>query len=212
MRDFFRGVAVVFHPLFMPVYGALIAMYSVAYIYFAIDPRIKTFLLILLAVNVVAPAISLGTMISRRIVSDVQVSDTKQRYIPFLLMLFYYGASYLLLRMKLGLGYLPNEIYSMFLGVIGSLIALLVISLRFKISVHALGVAGVLGSISAMAHKYQFYQPYNEFFWISLLSVVLGLVGASRIFTGNHTLKEIFWGSILGFLVNYLVVFKEVVI
>ncbi|MEJ6796408.1 MAG: phosphatase PAP2 family protein [Flavobacteriales bacterium] len=210
MKDFFRVVAVVFHPLFMPLYGTLIAMYYVGYIYFAIDPKIKDFLLIVMAVNVFAPAISLGTMVSRKIISDIQVSKRKERYIPFLLMLFYFGVTYVLLRCKLGSGYLPSDIYSMFCGVICSLVIALVVSFKFKISIHTLAASGVLGAICAFSHMYQFNDTFNEYFWISLLVGVLGLVGASRIYTGHHTLMEVLVGSLVGFLVNYLMVFNEV--
>ncbi|MEJ6680516.1 MAG: phosphatase PAP2 family protein [Flavobacteriales bacterium] len=206
MKDFFRVVAVVFHPLFMPVYVTLIAMYYVDYIYFAIDPKTKDFLLVVMAVNVFAPAMSLGTMVSRKIISDIQVSIRKERYIPFLLMLFYFCVTYLLLRCKLGSGYLPSVIYSMFCGVICSLVIALLVSFRFKISIHTLGASGVLGAICAFSHMYQFNATFNEYFWISLLAGVLGLVGASRIYTGHHTLIEVLVGSSVGFLINYLVV------
>lgn len=210
MKDFLRVVAVVFHPLFMPLYGGLIAMFFVGYIYFAIDPKIKDFLLIVMAVNIVAPAISLGTMVSRKIITDIQISDKRERFIPFLLMLFYYGVTYMLLRYKLGSGYLPADMYSMFFGVICSLVIALIVSPKFKISIHTLGASGVLGATCAFSHMYQFNDTFNEYFWISVLAGILGLVGASRIYTGHHTLKEVLLGSLVGFFVNYLTVYNEV--
>ncbi len=210
MKDFLRFIAVIFHPLFMPFYGALIALYFVGYINFAIDAKIKSFLLIVLAVNVVAPAISLGTMISRKIISDIQVSDKKERFIPFLLMLFYYGVTYLLLRYKLGSSYIPDDLYSMLCGIIISLSIALVISFRFKISIHTLAASGVLGAVVAFSHMYQFNANYGEYFWISILSLVLGVVGTSRIYTGHHSLSEVIVGGVVGFIINYSMVYYEI--
>jgi len=206
MKGFLKAVAVVFHPLFMPLYGALIALYSVSYISFSVDPRIKTFILLLLAVNIVAPAISMGTLLSRRIISDIQVSARSERTAPFLLVLFYYIVSYLMMKWKLGTGYLPDEIYCLFMGVIISLFLALIISKRFKISIHTLAVSGVLGGTVALSHTYEFNSTYNEHFWISIIAFIMGLVGASRIYTGHHRLVEVLSGMALGFLVNYLVI------
>ncbi len=212
MKSFFKAIAFIFHPLFMPIFGALIVMYSVSYFHFSIDPRIKTFLLILMSVIIVGPAISLGVMISKKMISDVQINDRKERFAPFFLMIFWYAMAYYLLRSKLGEGYLPDEIYSMFLGVIISLIVVMIISFRFKISIHTLGVSGILGTVTALARGYSFYKPFDELFWIYLLILILGFVGASRVYTKNHTISEVFFGGLVGFTVNYFLVSNVFVI
>jgi len=144
MKDFNRVVAFLFHPLFMPLYGGLIVMYFVTYFDFAINPWIKGFIYMVLALNVLAPAVSLGTMVSRKVVSDVQVSNRTERFIPLVLTLIYYAVSYALIRVKLKSIYIPEEIYSTLLGIMSSLIIALMVTSKYKISLHAIGISGVL--------------------------------------------------------------------
>ncbi len=181
-------------------------MYFVGYIYFALDASIKNFLVIIMLINVVAPAISLGTMISRKMISDLEISQRSERLVPFLLMVFYYGMTYGLLRFKVGVIAIPTDIYSLFTGIIISVLAAIVINTKFKISIHAIGAGGLLGGISALAHIYQFHAVYDEVFWLITSALVLGLVGTARIYAGKHTLWEVVSGSVIGFGINYMTV------
>ncbi len=185
---------------------ACIVLNFVTYFQFAIDPWVKGFLYIVLVLNVLASVVSLGTMVSRKVVSDVDVTERKERFLPVILTLIYYSASYTLLRFKLVNIYIPNEMYSMLLGVLVSLILALVITSKFKISLHAVGISGVVGVLAGLGGTYEFDQVYSGLFWITASIATFGLIGFSRITTGHHSVYEIISGGLLGFLVNYWLV------
>ena len=206
MKGLSRSIAFVFHPLFMPLYAALIVMYFITYFEFAINPWIKGFLLIVITLNILAPAISMGTMVRKKVISDIQVIHRRERFIPLMLICVYYTVSYILLRYKLQSVYIPDEMYSMLLGVILSILAAILITSRVKVSIHAIGVSGVLGTLVALGGSYHFDINFSELFWVNVLILILGLVGYSRISTGHHTLFEFILGGLVGFGINYFLV------
>ncbi|MFK7756386.1 MAG: hypothetical protein AB8B53_05575 [Flavobacteriales bacterium] len=208
MRTFSRAVAIVFHPLFMPLYLAVIVMNFVTYFQFSIDPWIKGFLYFVLVMIVLLSSVSMGAMVRKHVVSDLDVTHRNQRFIPISLILMYYVAAYISLRYKLSNIYIPDEIYSMLLGVVFSLVIALFITRSYKLSLHALGISGVVGVVVALAENYQFHAIYSELFWITLCVAAFGLIGFSRLYLKHHSFYEYLTGAVLGFLVNYWLVSK----
>ena len=160
----------------------------------------------------------------RNMISNFQISDRRERSLPIILVIFFYIFIYSLLKYRHAEFMLPDEIYGMFMGVIISLAGAFVISFVFKLSIHMLGICGILGVVMALSMNYDFnhhvenywwinglglFIDVNQlsvsFLWISGLAICAGLVGSSRIYTGNHTFTEIVTGGALGFLINYIV-------
>lgn len=206
MKGFLRAVALVFHPLFMPLYAAFIVLNFVPEIGGYMFPSARDFVYTVLALNVIAPIITIGNMVRKKVVSDVQISHRKERYLPLMFTLICYSLSYALVRYKLQSIYIPEELFSMLIGIIVSLALGLWITTFFKISLHGMGVSGVLGTVTALAVTYHFDGRFSEIFWVNLIIGVFGLVGFSRISTGHHTASEVLLGGFLGFSVNYIVV------
>lgn len=200
-----RAVAVIFHPLFMPLFSAWFFMTQIPYFKFAIPEVAKSQVYLILIVLVVFQVISFGIMKGHKIISDYQVNDHKQRGTPIIMVLLYYVLAYFLFKSKQSTIMLPLEIYDMLLGVIISLIVAFIISKWYKMSLHMLGVCGTVGVITGLSMQYEFDHSFHPLFWVYLMIGIAGLVGASRIYTGNHSFSEIVSGGIVGFMINYLI-------
>ena len=80
-----RIVSVVFHPLFMPVYGLAIIFTAptvLAYLPLAVK---KLLFLIVLTNNVLVPTALLPFLINRGVISSYSISDRRERIIPLVM-------------------------------------------------------------------------------------------------------------------------------
>ena len=100
MNSFAKVVSFVLHPLWMPLVTFLLL--------YVLDPYLGLhfehfkLILLLLLTCILAPGLSLLVMVKMKLVSDIEVSNKEERYIPFALVIFYYILTYGLLRFQHG--------------------------------------------------------------------------------------------------------------
>ncbi|MEQ9231724.1 MAG: phosphatase PAP2 family protein, partial [Cyclobacteriaceae bacterium] len=76
-------------------------------------------------------------------------------------------------------------------------------NLKFKISIHAAAIWAVAGNTAALCNKFLL----NDMIALTYTIVVIaGLVGTSRLYLGYHQPKEVWAGSVFGFLFSYAAV------
>jgi len=206
MNSVAKAIAVIFHPIFMPLISAWLIVSQFSYFTFAIPDDLKSLLYSILFIMIVFQILCLGIMRKHNIISDLQINDKSERGAPIIVVLLFYVFTFGLFKYRQSEFSFPQEIYNMILGVIVSLVAAYVISKWYKISIHMIAVCGTLGVIVAISMKQNATHSIDPLFWVYVMALICGLVGSSRMFTGNHTFPEIVSGSIVGFLINYLIV------
>ena len=127
--QFSKFLSLIFHPLGMPMVIYLLVRWIDPY--YIAPAEADYFVFLLLGINIVAPAASILIMIKFKMVSSIDLHDRKERWAPYLLVIFYYILSYVLLR-YLGPS-LPTEVFSFILSVIVSLLLSLGINFFWKI-------------------------------------------------------------------------------
>jgi hypothetical protein len=185
-----RITSILFHPLLIPTIGFLLLFNSG--LYFTLIPlgMKKMVLLIVLLSTCIFPALSIGFLgLSSKF--DLSMSKNTDRIIPLIFSSIFYYSGYLILRR------LPIfPIYSFFL--VASIlvqIALLLISLRWKISTHSAAIGGLLGGFLALSFLFQ----ENPLLILIALVIISGMVGTSRLILEKHTNEQIYSGFLLGF-------------
>lgn len=200
MKTVFTGISVIFHPIFMPLFGLYLALNADAYLYFQMYPSKAFITYIIVGLStIVFPLISILLLFRSGLISDVQISERKERLRPFISTLIYYLLGYYLLRR----GLLPAAVYSMFIGAIISLTLIILISLKWKISAHAAGVFGVLGILSGLYMLYGTIQSIPIAFTLILGSIIM----SARIYSGSHTPAQVYTGALLGFCSCFIPVY-----
>jgi hypothetical protein len=167
-----------------------------------IDPFFMTgtvldhFVLLLLFINAVAPAVSMMIMARYGMISDLHLKNRTERSAPYLLVIFYYSISLLLLWWKdPGLpGFIPN----FFGAIILSLAAALLINLRWKISMHMIAQGGALGAFIALRADV----PRGMTFVVVGALLVAGIVGFARLHLNAHSHSQIYAGYFAGLVIN----------
>ena len=180
---------VLLHPLFMPLAGILILLFSGSYV--ALLPLAARKLIILLFVSgtLLLPALMIPLAYFR---GDVLLQKQNERNIPLTLTLIFYLLTYFLFRKVPVYGFM----HSFMLGTLVSVFMALVINLRWKISLHMIG----LGGLTAFLLMITLTRQINLFPWLLLSVLASGIAGTSRLYLEAHSPAQIYSGFILGSL------------
>jgi hypothetical protein len=194
----------VFHPIWMPL-----ITFGLAYL---VDPwlipnkPVFNFIGLILIINAIAPLVSIFIMMRRGMISDVEIKNRNERTRPYLIILFYFILTYWLLRNR----QVPVDpaVFSMFLGVILSVICAMIINRFWKISAHMLAIGGLVGVMLGLAREIPTGMP----FIIGGLFFIAGGIGFSRIYLEAHTHNQVYAGFTLGLMLNFALVNYELVV
>lgn len=121
------------------------------------------------------------------------MKDRKDRYIPIIITFFLFVFCFYLIR-RIDI---PNMFYSFMLGVIICLLITFFITIRFKISMHMVGLGGLVALITFIS----FYLKVNLSFYLILVILFTGITGTARLLLKAHTQVEVYTGFVLGFAV-----------
>ncbi len=187
-----RITSIVFHPLLIPTLGFLLLFNSG--FYFTLIPwSLKRMVLMVVFLSTcLLPALGIWLLgINQKI--DLKMDKNSDRILPLILSSIFYYAGYMVLQR------LPIfPIYKFFL--VASIlvqIALLFISLKWKISTHSAAIGGLLGGFLAMSFLFQ----ENPLLILTLLVLISGMVGTSRLILEKHTNSQVYSGFLTGFLI-----------
>jgi len=194
-----KTISVVFHPLLIATYLTTILLFKAPELLPQINPQvIPQFLLMVFLITTAMPAFSVLLMRTFKYISDLELSNRSERLMPFGLILFYYiAASYLFIQ-KL-------ELFGLFAQLILSvtilIFILLLITTRFKISIHAAAIWCFVGYLTTISIFY--LAQFGWFYYAFVLAA--GLTSTSRLYLGQHSHREVLAGSLLGFSYGFSV-------
>lgn len=137
------------------------------------------------------PALPILLMMRRGQVRDLFISRREERTMPYLFSLLAYVFWVIFLWRTLSF---PLELVAVAIGSVISVILMVFINLKWKISAHAAGMGGFVGSIFAVSYLVQI----NPLALIIVSLLVSGLVAISRIYLKAHTLSQVIGGFSLG--------------
>ncbi len=180
-----------FHPLFIPL---IAVVYAILLDYHFLLPQEKYLLLIQVAIiMVLIPVCFYFLLRSMGRIDSVMAEEVSQRKAP---LVAHIVLIYILLRQSITLERLP-EIYFFFLGVMFSaMIALLATFRRWRISLHMMGMAGLIFFVIGIS----FHNRINLADTIAFLFVMTGFVASSRLYMKAHDYLELAIGFFAGML------------
>jgi membrane-associated phospholipid phosphatase len=198
-------VSGLFLPLFMPLLALWLTITYDPFMMFFLSPaKTQMTLIVVSLATIVFPLINLVLLKKAGVITSYNLDNRNERLAPAITTLIYFTLGYFLIKK----GELPLVIYSMYLGGLASVFVAMLISLKWKISLHAIGISGVLGGIYGLF-------KIHEFVNIPLIIVLIicsGLVMMSRLELKAHTPAQVYVGFLVGFVIVYLSVAWGVVI
>ena len=187
-------VSVLFHPLLMTtvLFGIMLFAIPIS-IGTVLNDRVKwLLLLVILLTTCVLPVISLVVMRLTAGISSFKLEEREERVLPFIFITVFYGICAYLMYTRLDINTTINAIFLILAGLV---LTATVITVFWKISVHAMGVGGVLGFLLSLNLKL----PDNLFFWPVVIWILLaGLTMSSRLYLNAHSPAQVYGGAFFG--------------
>lgn len=187
-----RTISFVFHPLLLPVYGiAIIFLAPTLYTYIPFEVK-KIVILIVLVNNVMLPLSLIPFFIHSNIIGSWSMNERQDRVIPLSInTILYIITSYILFRFTV-----PHFLKTYILSVTSLSLAATLINLRWKISLHSIGVGLLLSLVLMLSIK-----MYTPLIWYLIpSSIAAGFVLSSRLQLNIHNPGQVWCGFLTGLI------------
>ena len=191
-------ISVLFQPLLIPTYTLLLVFSLNNYIALIIPVEYRKIIVALVAVTTfVLPAIFILIMYRRKMINTLNMDRREERILPlFITGIFYFLAYNLMRRIQL------DDVYMrLFLGSFLSVITALIISFFWKISMHMIGMGGLVGALIGITQVV----PVDLATWVMIAVFLSGITGFARLKLKAHTPLQVYAGFTGGLLVMLLV-------
>lgn len=193
-------ISIIAHPLFMPIYTVLLIFNFNPYVKVQVPDNLqKLVLLVLIVCTIVLPLITAFVMQRFGLINSLFMKTAEERKWPFLFSILWFYLGFEVLT-KLPL---PKSLYLLMIGALVILFIAHAITLRWKISVHMLGVGGLIGALIGISQRFQ----YDHFIMISIIILFAGFVGYARLKTNSHNFQQVYAGFIIGLIIEWMVTY-----
>lgn len=192
-----RIISIVFHPMLLTTYAFAILFNFRAYFSLGIPSTAKWMIgIFVLVITALLPLMLMLIMSRLGIIRNLMLQEREERLWPFAIAaIFYYLTYYLIGRLEL------SQVYQIFvLGAFLLVVAGLVISFFWKISIHMIGAGGLVGAFIGLSLNLM----VEMLFLIVFLVFISGLVGFARLKLSAHSPAQIFAGFLTGFVIFLL--------
>lgn len=189
-----RWVSTLFHPLWVPTLGAALFLHQHAHLPLRYGQGDLTWRLLMLVFLFTAVLPVSGIFMFKRWgwVTQWSLAERSDRKAPLLFSSF----SFLLLFYLLQNAGVHGVVLHIILGGVLSMTLSYFVNLFLKLSMHLMSWMSLAGQVAAFGfHGMQF-----PLFWLSVILLVAGIVASARLALGAHTPKELWVGSLVGFV------------
>ena len=192
-------ISILGHPIFMPLYAFIALIYTNPYIYMIIPEANKNLIFgIIVVFTIILPLFTSVVFKLFGLIDDLFMKTAKERRLPFMITIIWYYLGYLMLT-KI---YVPYSFLLIIIGAICAICIASIITFRWKISIHMLGIGGVIGAILGISQRFQF----NHSLLLICLILFAGLIGYARLKNNSHNYRQVYAGFILGLTIEWICV------
>lgn len=185
-------ISYIFHPLFIPTYFLLYLIQNIPYEFAGITPwQLQLRLFSVFWITAFFPAFSVFLLWKLKFSDSIYLRTQKERIIPYVITMFFYWWMYYLSR---HFNDQPLALKYFYFGIFIASALGLVINNFIKVSLHGIGVGGMLMAIILAGILY----PIQNIFWVSISILITSLVMSARMVVSDHTNKELWVGLMVG--------------
>lgn len=190
-------VSYILHPLFIPTYVFFWMLIRFPFQFENITPQ----LLFLREFNVFwmtafFPAFSVFLLWRLKLIDNIHLNSSKERIVPYIVTMIFYWWMWYLSRSPQFSAYQPASLEYFYFGIFVTTILALTINTFFKISMHAMGIAGAFTFVLVVCFINQTLLGGD----ICAVTLLAGLVCTARLLLNTHTNFEVYAGLFIGVL------------
>ena len=190
-----RLLSALFRPMYYSLVGFVI-LFTVTYMQI-LPWRYKLWVLCSTYIFTIGLPV-LGIFLYRRLsgLTASQLRQRKARFWPYIISFVCY-AVYLRIMFVM---HLPRFMCGIVVGALFIQGVCLLLNLRWKVSMHAAGAGGIIGALVA----YSVIFAFNPVLWLCGAVLLDGMVMTSRMILRQHTLWQVWMGTLVGIVCGYL--------
>lgn len=201
LRFFGKFISYIFHPLFVPTYFMLLLMRVLPFEFVGISAwQLQLRLFSVFWLTAFFPAFAVFLLWKLKLSESIFLRTQKERIIPYVITMFFYWWMYYLSR---NFTDQPLALKFFYFGIFMASAIGLIANNFLKISLHAMGVGGLLTAILLIG----FYYPIAILIWVILAILITALVITARMIVSDHTKQELLIGLFIGVLTQVMAYF-----
>ncbi len=191
-------ISYLFHPLFMPTYGMLLVFFSNqlnGFNVYALPEMMATnkmIFAIIIVFTLLIPGITALVLKRMGQIQSLQMENRRERLLPFAITGFCYLTASVIIQNTLD--HVNQMILIILAGAQLAILLSLVISVYWKISIHMIGIGGMVGTEILMMNVFNF--SWDAILYSTLF--IAGLVGFARLRLNAHQPAEVLAGFVVG--------------
>lgn len=195
MKGFIKLASYLFHPIWMPLIGALI--------FFEITPRffpesvVKAKILAISILTIFIPIVFYFLLKNLGLAKSMMLKTVQERRLPLLF--------FCLVILTVINFILPEQeyiaLFYFFSGILyTSMLGLFLVIFKFKVSLHMMGISGVMVFLVCLSITY----GVNLNHFIAFILFAMGWTASSRIQQKAHSNSELIIGTVIGALPQFI--------
>ena len=181
-----------FHPIFIPIYAIAFLVFIHPSYFTGFSEQRKMMTLVISTVNLVMfPLLSVALLRAVGFIDSIFLHTRKDRIIPYMACGIFFFWAYTVFNKQ---SIYPPILSSFVLGVFLASSAALIANIYFKISMHAIGVGGLIGLCVVVFNSNTMLMTWP----LAAALLIAGIVCTARFMVSNHSQKDIYVGLALG--------------
>jgi len=195
----------ILHPIFMPLIVIWILLNYVEYFQLVFSNYTKPLYIIIAVFTLILPLISSVLFVIFKKVESLEMRTKEERNGPIFVSIMIMIIGYPFFK---SISQLSPYLTSVYLSSVFILIIAFLITKRWKISLHMLGIGGATGSFIALNYIFG-----GMFFWVILFLFLSGLLVSARLNLKAHNRSQVYAGFLLGciFQTCFIVYFNSII-
>lgn len=193
-----KFLSVVLHPVLMPSYALYFLLHHSTYFETTTTTGEKSALYSIVLLNtLILPVLISYILLRRGWIHSFEMAKREERVVPYISNTILLIVAYYMMRNLM----LPRIFYLMILGAAGSVVFAIIINLKWKISIHMIGIGAMVGTFFGLST----FMMVDLRFPILLTLLLAGLLDSARLTLGAHSPLQIYTGFFIGFFCEYLI-------
>jgi len=185
-----KFISIILHPIFMPLLALYLTLASLPSIAGSTSQDLNYIYGIVICCTNILPLLSIFFLIKKERVSSLEISNHKERSLPLFITVIWMSVGFYMLNSVL---FYATILKAELIGAILIILMAAIISKFWKISLHLLGIGGVVGVFIAL----QIIQG-GVLYLLLLFILFSGILGVARIDQKAHNHAQVYVGFLLG--------------
>ena len=184
----------IFHPIFIPLYVTWLLVFVHPSFFAGFSTESRTRVIMLIALNAVFfPLVTVLLLRALKFIDSIYLRTQRDRIIPYVAsMTFFFWTQYVLREQTL----IPRVLVSFMFGVFMASAASLIANIYQKVSMHTVGMGGLVGILVVIAWR----NPESIPVPLAIATIIAGWIGTARLLVSDHSSSEIRLGYLIGFV------------